>query len=281
MTKENKWIVTGVVVAVLVIAFLALNPFVIIGAGQRGVVTRWGAVQDKIMDEGFHVRVPVMEQVHKIDVRIQKAETQKASAASKDLQVVTTDIAVNYHQDPGQVNKIYQEIGREFKARIIDPAVQEGLKASTAQFTAEELITQRPIVKEKIVDILKTRLEKYGLIVDEISITEFDFSKAYNDAIEAKQVAEQKAKEAEWKLAEVRVAAQQQVAQAEAEAKAITVKASAEAGAIKIKGEALRQNPLLIELEAVLRWNGVLPTLMGGGVVPFVDINKITEGKEK
>ena len=289
MEWTRKRITTVVVGVFLVIVILASWPFVIIGAGERGVVLRWGAVQDKIFDEGFHVKTPFADRVLKVDVKIQKSET-RASAASKDMQIVTTVLAINYHQDPSRVNWIHQNIGKEFKDRIINPAVDEGLKASTAQFTAEELITQRPAVKALVDKFLKERLSKYGLIVDEISLTDFDFSAEYSKAIEAKQVAEQNAKKAEWELAQKKVESQRRVAEAKAdaeakiaiataEAEAIRVKAIAEARAIEIRGEALRKNPELVKLEAVQRWDGVLPKFTGGGAIPFIDIANVT-GKE-
>lgn len=287
MEWTRKRITTVVVGIIVVIVVLASWPFVIIGAGERGVVLRWGAVQDKIFDEGFHVKTPFADRVIKVDVKIQKSET-RASAASKDMQIVTTVIAINYHQDPGRVNWIHQNIGKEFKDRIISPAVDEGLKASTAQFTAAQLITQRPAVKALVDEFLKERLSKYGLIVDEISLTDFDFSTEYNKAIEAKQVAEQNAKKAEWELEQKKVEAQRRVAEAKAdaeakiaiataEAEAIRVKAIAEARAIEIRGEALRKNPELVKLEAVQRWDGVLPKFTGGGAIPFIDVANVTE----
>ncbi len=275
----------GAIATVIIVLIVVSMSIVIIGAGERGVVLRWGAVQDKIFNEGFHLKTPFADRVEKVDVRIQKAES-KASAASKDLQVVTTTVAVNFHQNPDRVNWIYQNIGTAFKDRIISPAVDEALKAATAKFTAEELIVQRPAVKALVDDFLTERLSKYGLVVDEISLTNFDFSRDFNAAIEAKQVAEQSAKKAEWELEQKKVEAQQRVAEAKADAEATVAKATAdaeavrlraiaEAEALRIKGDALRNNPQLIELEAIQTWDGVLPKFLGSSVVPFVDVEGI------
>src|SRR5581483_11707902 len=140
-----RLVLSAAVIAVL----LLLRPFVIVSAGERGVVLRWGAVQEGILGEGFHWRVPVMDRIEIIDVRVQKAQTD-ADAASKDLQDTHSTIAVNYHLDPEKVNWIFQTLGTAFKDRIIDPAVQEVVKAITARYTAVELITQRERVRVKI-----------------------------------------------------------------------------------------------------------------------------------
>jgi regulator of protease activity HflC (stomatin/prohibitin superfamily) len=134
--KWKKLIFFGVILLTLFI----FKPWVQIGPGQRGIVLNFGAVQDKVLDEGMHFRVPVMQQVVLMDVKVQKVQTD-ASSASSDLQDVTLSVALNYHIIPDKANIVYQKIGVEFKERIIDPAIQEVTKAVSAKYSAEELIT--------------------------------------------------------------------------------------------------------------------------------------------
>lgn len=252
-----------IVVSVLAVLILVLwlNPFVIVGPGERGVVVRLGAIQDRVLGEGLHFRIPLFEKITVVDVKTHKIEVD-APSYSKDLQDVDTKIALNYHLDPKNVHRLLQEIGPDYETRIISPAIQESVKAATAKFTAAELVSERPKVKEEIKGILVARLHIRYMEVDDFSIVDFDFSQVYEKAVEAKQVAEQEALKAQNDLRRIQVEAEQRVAQAKAEAEAI-----------KIQTEALRENQNLVKLEAVKKWNGVLPYYIMGNAVPFVDIS--------
>lgn len=258
--KTVLYIVLGLLALIVI---LSLNPFVIIGPGERGVLVVLGNVQDSIFGEGLHLRIPLVQRVIQVDVKTQKIQVE-APSYSRDLQNVDTVIALNYHVDPTRVNKLWQEIGQDFEPRIIQPAIQESVKAATAQFTAAELVEKRPLVKEEIKKTLHDRLGTRFLIVDDFSIVDFRFSGEYEKAIESKQVAQQDALKAENILRRVQVEAEQRVAQAKGEAEAIRTQA-----------EALRQNSDLIQLEAVKKWDGKMPQYMlGSGSVPFFNIGK-------
>ncbi len=248
----------------VIITLLATYPAVgLINAGQRGVVLQFGAVTGRTLGEGFYVVTPFMQEVEVMTVQTQ-AYSVPAEAASQDLQTVDTKITLNYSLDPVQVGEVYRRLRRDYERIVIVPAVQEAVKAATARFTAEQLITQRPLIKEAIEVGLRDRLAKHGILVDTISITDFEFSKSFNEAIEAKVTATQKALEAERNLQRVKFEAEQVVARAQAEATSI-----------RIQGEALRQNPELVSLRWVEKWNGQLPeTMLSGGVVPFIDLNQ-------
>jgi len=245
-----KWPMIALV-AILVV--WALNPIVIVGPGERGVVLTWGAVQDNIMGEGMNFRMPIAQ-----DVKIMSVQTHKYSvtetAASKDLQDVKTEVALNYRLDAARVNKIYQTLGMDFDDRVISPAVQESVKAGTAQFTAEELITKRPEAKNAIDSALTTRLEPYGILVDTISITDFKFSDQFTAAIETKVTAEQNALAAKNKLEQIKYEAEQKV-----------TTATAEATAIKIQGDALKDNPGVVSLRWIEKWSGTMPLVYSSG----------------
>jgi regulator of protease activity HflC (stomatin/prohibitin superfamily) len=193
-------------------------------------------------------------------------QTQKysatASSASKDLQDVSTEVTLNYRIEPTKANWVYQNLGLDYENRIIQPAIQEAVKASTAQFTAEELITQRPAVKAKIESALRDRLLNYEIIMETVSITDFRFSPQFTAAIESKVTAVQQALKAENDLKRIQVEAQQAVATAQGQANATITKAVAEAQAISITGKALRENPQLVQLEWVKKWAGTLPTTL-------------------
>lgn len=260
-----KW---GVIVVAVFIAISVINPFVLIGAGQRGVVMNFGAVQENIMGEGLHFRVPIVQKVVKIDVQTQKLEI-KAMAYSKDIQTVESQLALNYHLKADEANKLWQEVGGDYQSRLIDPSIQESVKAATAKFTAQELIEQRAKVKDEIKAELFNRLSKY-FVVDEFSIIDFSFSDEYEKAVEAKQVAQQSALKAENDLQRIKKEAEQRVAQARAEAEAIKLQSDAANNDKYINLKALE-----VQKAAVEKWNGVLPAQMiPGGTLPFINLNK-------
>ncbi len=257
-----KWVGVFVVALILIVW---LNPFVTVGPGERGVVTRLGAVQERILGEGLHFRIPVVEKVITIDVKTHKIEVV-APSYSKDMQNVGTKIALNYHLDPLNVHRLIQKIGVDYESRIISPAIQESVKAATAKFTAAELVSERPKVKEEIKLSLIARLHPSFIEVDDFSIVDFEFAESFERAIDEKQIAEQNALKAQNDLRRIEIEAAQRIAQAKAEAEAI-----------RIQTEALQQNQNLVRLEAVKKWDGRLPQVMMGNTTPFVDVGKIID----
>lgn len=251
-----------VAVAAALILLFAANPLGTVGAGERGVLLRFSAVTGKVYGEGLYFRLPFIERVIKMDIKIQKEQVE-ASAASKDLQTVHSNVALNFHINPERVASIYQEVGLDYKQRLIDPALQEAVKASTAKFTAEELITRREMVKDDIKVLLQQKLEPRGILVDEFNIVDFGFSNAFNNAIEAKVTAEQQALAAKNKLEQIKFEAEQRVAEARGKAEAI-----------RVESEALRSNPQILELRALEKWDGVLPQVTGSGGVPFINLQR-------
>jgi len=256
---DSKNIITRIIIGVLAL-MLILGTFGTVGAGERGILLQFGAVKDKVFDEGLYFKIPFIQSVVKIDVKIQKDEVP-ASASSKDLQIVTSKIAINYHLFPDKVNSIWQDVGRDYNSRIIAPSIQEAVKSVTAKFTAEELIVKREEVKDQIKINLAERLIKNNIVVDEINITAFDFSQAFNEAIEAKVTAEQLKLKAEMDLERIKIEAFQRVAESEGKATAI-----------RIEAQALSANPRVVELRWIEKWDGKTPTYWGGAS-PFIGIN--------
>lgn len=264
--------IVGIVLGILaVVVFLFFVPMQCrtIGAGERGVVLTWGRVGDEIWQEGLHFKKPISQKVAIINIKVVKVEAD-IGAASKDLQEVSTTIALNYHIDPLEVNTLYQQVGRSFENTIILPAVQEVTKATTAKYTAEELITKRQEAKEDIKEALSKRLSTFNIILDEFAIVNFNFSEQFNAAIEAKQTAAQNAIKAERDLERIKIEAEQKIASARAEAESTILNAKAEAQSLQLQREVITQD--LIKLRAIEKWNGVLPTYSGGGSIPFIDI---------
>jgi regulator of protease activity HflC (stomatin/prohibitin superfamily) len=234
-----------------------MSTVVIVQAGHVGVVTRFGAVTGTNFEQGLHAKTPFIESVAIFDVRVQKDQVD-AAAASKDLQEVKSTIAVNYHLDAKEASTVYREVGREYKQRVIDPAVQESFKSTTAQFTAEELITQREAVKTKAREFLKEKLGKFHIIVDEFNIVNFDFSAQFNQAIEQKQVAQQNVEKAKRDLERIKIEAAQKIAEAEGQSRAQ-----------QLQQQTLTE--LYVQFKALEKWDGKLPIVVGGAV-PFLNL---------
>lgn len=262
--KKYKDVYIAVQLSVLIV-FLAImsNFFVIINAGERGVMMQFGKVQEQVLGEGIHVIVPIVHTVKKLSVRVQKQENS-AEASSKDLQNVFTDVALNWHIIPEEANAIFQQIGDEKQVvdRIIAPAVEEVLKAVMAKYTAEEIITKRGEVKAEVDDFLTLRLVTYHIAVDDVSLVHVHFSERFSDAVEAKQIAEQEAKKGEFLALK---------AAKEAEAKVNLAKGEAEVQRL------LRNNLTseLLERQAIEKWNGKLPLIVGDGGKNLLDLSKL------
>ena len=256
-------------IAGIVLAGVA-SAVVIVEAGHVGVVTRFGAVTGVNFEQGLHYKLSFIEGVWIADVRTEKEQVD-AAAASRDLQEVKSTIALNYHLSATEAPKVYRDIGPQYKQRVVDPAIQEAFKFATAQFNAEELITKRETVKNLARDFLKERLGNFNVVVEELNIVSFEFSRAFNDAIEAKQVAAQRVLEAQNVRERARVEAETRVIAAEGEANAVLVRARAASEAQRVQRSTL--SDLYVQFLAVDKWDGKLPSVTGGGgAVPFINI---------
>ena len=283
-------IVSGAIAGIVALAvvFTAIGSFVVVESGHVGVVRRLGAVQMEPYPEGFHLKVPWLDSVEEIDIRLHKAETE-AGAASRDLQVVRTQVAVQYSMTGAVMPLTYQQIGTRsvVSTTLIEPAIMESVKAVTAQYTAEELVTRRAEVKVKIQEAIETfidtTLEQKGvsgaLRLANVAITDFDFSAEFNRAIEEKVQAEQDALKARneklRRVTQAEAAAAERTLAADAEAYQIEVASKARAEAIRREAEALRDNPALIQLRIAEKWDGQLPQVSGGNAIPLLNIDVI------
>lgn len=289
--------VIPIVIGTAIVVALIYNSFTTVDTGHVGVVRLLGAVRPIPLEEGFHFKKPFIEDVVPLDIRLD-ASNAKARAASKDLQIVTTEVTVQYALIGPNAPKTFQSIGtREMvSTKLIEPAIQESVKAITARYTAEELVTQRSEVKLAIHDAIREFIDKTLLqkeaqgAVDlaNVAITDFDFSEEFNLAIEMKVKAEQQALQAEREkeklVTEAEAKAREVELAADAKAYAIEAESIARAEAIKREAEALRGNPELISLRAVEAWNGTLPRYYGGGAgsgaVPFLNLDTLLDSPE-
>ncbi len=239
---------------VLAVLIVLLNSITIVQAGHTGVVVTLGKVKEGVLAEGVHFKAPFVQKVVKIDNRIQKLEVQ-TEAFSKDLQSVQTVLAINYRVDTAKSYSIYKNIGANYETVLVVPAVNEVLKAITAVYTAEESVTNRVLISEGLVEQLNAKLNDAGLYVTDVNIIDFDFSDAFINAIEEKQVAQQQLLKAETEK-------QTAITNAEAEAEATKIRAEAEAEANRSVSASLTDQ--IIQNKTVEKWDGKLPTVTGG-----------------
>lgn len=253
------------ILALLLSLIILASFFVIVHAGERGVLMRFGQVQPQVLPEGIHPIIPLVNTVEKLSVRVQKQEIS-TEASSRDLQDVFTDVALNWHIIPDQAALLFQQVGNREAAieRIINPAIEEVLKAVIAQYTAEEVITRRSEVKAEVDQLLTKRLAAYHLAVDDVSLVQTNFSRQFSDAVETKQIAEQEAKRAGF-LA-IRAAK-------EAEAKVNLAKGEAEAQ--RLIDATL--TPKLLRKQAVDKWDGRLPVIAGEQPLNLLELDDLLD----
>jgi regulator of protease activity HflC (stomatin/prohibitin superfamily) len=270
---RRSGLIAAIVIIIIAGGALYTQSFARVPAGYRGVLLTWGKPEEKILGEGLNFVIPFIQSIELMNVQVQKAESTE-SAATNDLQEVSATVAVNFRLNPNAVNQIFRELRQDYVSRVIKPNIEESLKAATAQFRAEELITKRATVKSAFDDILEERLRVFDIDVVAVSLTDFQFSPAFAAAIEAKVTAEQQALEALNKLEQIRHEAQQQVIQAEAEKNATIARALGEAEAAIIEADATaaaiqvitsQMTPEYAQYLWLTQWDGKLPLVVGEG----------------
>ena len=254
-------LVTYAVLGILLL-IIVFGTFYTIPAGYGGVLMTFGKVEPTPIPAGIHAKIPLIQSVVKMEVRTQKYEAD-ASASSSDLQIVTAKIATNYHLTAQSVPQLYNDIGLGYTERVIQPIESECVKSITAKFTAEELITKREEVRQEIKTLMTDRLQQRGIIVEEISIVNFDFSSEFNDAIEKKVVSQQILLKNQIDLQTIKVQAEQAQATAQGQAQAI-----------QLINDQLKANPNYIEWLKVQKWDGHLPYVVGSAT-PFLNIDNL------
>ena len=251
---KKSCVILWIVLIILVI--IVLTGTTIVPTGHIGVVTLYSKVQDKYLDAGFHFIKPFVEEVHDVDIRTQKYEGTVEGSA-KDLQIVNITMSINYQLKPEKVSDLYAKIGQDYGNIMLNPALQSSLKASIANFTAEEMVTKRAEVSNRITEELNIRLDEYFLITA-VNLENIGFTEEYNKAIEAKTTNEQKAQAEKAQLEIIKVQNEQKINTAEAEAKVRELQSQS------VTEKSLEQLKLEIQKEMVAKWNGVLPQYILG-----------------
>ena len=251
--------------AIFFVLFVVFESFTVISAGHTGVQVTLGEVNPMPLTEGVHFVNPI-SQIRDVDVRLQRAELKAANAGTKDLQVVHTDIVVNFRLDPQKVPHIYKEYGLNVDEKVLGPGINEAFKYVTGHYTSEELVTKRDLVSQEILQHLVAKMAPFNITVSNISLVNFGFSPEYQKAIEAKVIAVQQTAKAEQDLARIKVEAASRIAQADGEAKAIAIQAQA----IQSNG-----GENYVKLQWIEKWNGALPsTMLGGDSKTLMNISK-------
>jgi len=244
--------------------WILANAITVVSAGSVGVQSTFGSINPEVLPEGIHMVNPLSD-VKTVSARMTSARLEHASGGSQDLQEVHTDIVVNFRIRGDRAAHIYKEFGFDLRDSLILPMLSESFKSVTARHTSEELITKRDLVSSEIKTEFESKLNKYDISVNDVSLVNFGFSVAYQRAIEEKVIATQSKLKAEQDLQRIKVEAYQAIAKAEGEAKAIKIQVEA----INTQGGAS-----YVELKKVEKWNGVLPTTIAGQVTPFLNIGK-------
>lgn len=279
---------------IIVMLFATACGWGTVDPGERAVFTHWGSLEKwpKCFKEGLYFYNPFTTDMYEFDVKVQAFLVKGAGAGTRDLQEVHADIVVNYSIDGGKCHLLLQEVGRDYQARVILPGVHEVLKASTAHFPAQGIIQERGKLKDEILNGLRARLMPYHIVVHDVALTDFGFSKEFIQSIEQKQVAEQIVKRKEFErqqmeqeglgkkaLADGQGAANLAIARAEADGNLLKAKATAEGN--RLIRESLTE--ALIQFKTVESWDGKLPNFMGSGIVPLLNLDmakKKEEGKK-
>ena len=243
-----------ITIASIIILFAIItlfSCFKTIKSGEVGLKVRFGKIVDSSLKEGFNIKIPYIEKIVKVNIKVQKAELDTESS-SKDLQTIKTKLAVNYRVDSDNAVNLYKTVGNSYEETILIPAIQESIKSAMSQYTAEQTITKRNEVSDKCLEEIQEKVKKYGIVVEDFNIIDLDFSDAYNQAIEEKQVAEQKVLTAQQELERTKI---------EKEKKIVEAQGTKEAN--EILNRTLTDENLTKQF--IDKWNGSLPTVVSEG----------------
>ena len=266
METKNK-IIIGIIIGVIILAIIILIASITtVPTGYVGVKTRFGQVQDNVIQEGLNIKLPLIEKIVKIDCKTQKYEIA-TEASSKDLQKISNlKIVVNYNVDKNNANNLYKEVGKDYQAILIEPAILESIKQGISQYTAEETITKRSEVANIIINLLKEKLENEGVIVTALNITDLSFSEEFDTAVEQKQIVEQETQKAQYELEKAKIENEKKIENAKADAEVMKQQNK------EIAENYLRLKEIENEQKAIEKWNGQLPTTTSDAI-PFLNID--------
>lgn len=246
--KITKVSILGVILLFMFITFM--SSFTTVKSGEVGLKVRFGKIVDNSIEEGINFKIPYIEKIKKVNIKVQKVELETESS-SKDLQTIITKLAVNYKVKGDMASNLYKNVGNSYEQTILVPAIQESIKAIISKYTAEQTITKRNEVSDGCLDEIQSKVGKYGIEISDFNIIDLDFSQAYNQAVEEKQIAEQKVLTAQQELEKAKIEAEKKIVEAEATNKA---------------NQLLKQNVTdeVLMKQFIEKWNGVLPETYAG-----------------
>ncbi len=256
MSKKIIIILCVILVLILIVVFSSMTT---VPTGYVGIKTRFGQVQNDMIQEGFNFKAPFIEKIVKIDCRTQKYEVT-TEASSKDLQKISNlKIVVNYNVDKSNANELYKNVGEHYQEVLIEPAILESIKQGISQYTAEESITKRSEVADTILNLLKNKLSEKGVLVTALNITDLSFSEEFDKAVEDKQIVEQETQKAQYELEKAKVENEKKIENAKAEAEVMKQQNS------QITEQYLKLKEIENQKAMIDKWNGQLPTTMTDG----------------
>jgi prohibitin 2 len=268
-TNVAKWIVGGV--AALAFLIIGSCSMTTVDTGHRGVKVRFGQVIGEGLPEGLYFVNPLTTHIKDLDTRVQKW-SGSTQAYTRDVQQANVFFVVNYRLDPTKAHIVYQSVGEDWASKLIGQVVVEEIKREFGQHEAVNLIAQRNAAAREIEKDIITKLAQRNVLMTGFQLTNIDYTPQFEQAVEAKVVAQQKAIEEQNRTVQIREKASQQIETAKGNAESTVLNAKAEAESIRIRATALEQNAKLVEWEAVQKWNGVLPQYVLGGAVPFINV---------
>ncbi len=236
--KYTPLILVGIIVIITIV-----SSFQTISSGEVGLKVRFGKIVDSSLNEGFNFKIPYIEKIVKVNIKVQKSEL-KVESSTKDMQIVDTTMAVNYRVDSKKASYLYKTVGNNYDEVVLQPSIKESIKSAIAQYNAEEITTKRAEVSSESLKILQEKVDKYGIIVEAFNLINIAFSPEYTRAIEEKQVAEQNLQKAKL------------------EAEAVLVSAEATRKANDLLRQSLSDE--LIAKQFIEKWDGKLPTTYAG-----------------
>ena len=249
------------IIALIICVIILINPFVMVGPGERGIKIRLGQVQTTSYEEGLHLIVPFIDKFRTMDVKTQR-NTKTTAVYTKDIQQARITYVLNYNVEPSCVNKLFQQVGLDYETKILIPVVEGTIKDIIGKWNAQDLIANREKATGDILFKLQDQLKDNYLVITDFQMTEINYSDVFEKAIESKVTAEQEALKAKNKTVQVQEEARQKVIAAEAEARSMAIRA-----------QALSQNKSLVQYEAVQKWDGKMPQYMLGNTVPFINVS--------
>lgn len=263
MEKKFKlYVITEIIIVILMILPFCIS---IIPSGSVGIKVRFGKVQNTILEEGLHLKIPFADSIKKMDCKTIRCEVI-TEGSSKDLQKINnTNIIVNYSLDKSKAKDIYKNVGPDYDKKIIHPSIEDSIKQGMSRYTSDELITKRNEVSDTILTILKEKIEDKGINIEQVNIIDLSFSAEFDKAIEEKQIVEQQTQKAQYELEKAKVENETKLEKAKADAQVMQEQNT------QITEQYLKLKELENMNKAIEKWNGILPTTTTESI-PFINV---------